>query len=161
MEVEMQLNSGTWFGLMYRSNGAQKGFYQLGTGSSGYHQLKRHETKSSGSGWDEVNVIKANPGYSSYNLGTRVSIYVKLENNLLTLKTKMSGEGEYFTEFENQAIPTGYLGAYEGYVGFCLQYSDVTVYSVRINDLNSDYSYISDFEKRSIKQAEWGVISHR
>ena len=158
MEVEMQLNSGNWFGLMYRSNGAQKGFYQLGSGSGGYHQLKRHETKSSGSGWDEVNIIKANSGYSSYTMGTRVSVYLKLQDNKLTLKTKMAGESEYFTEFENTAIPTDYLGEYEGFIGFCLQYSDVTVYSVKINDLDSEYQYVSDFEARSKKQAEWGVI---
>ena len=158
MEVEMQLNSGNWFGLMYRSNGAQKGFYQLGSGSGGYHQLKRHETKSSGSGWDEVNIIKANSGYSSYTMGTRVSIYLKLQDNKLTLKTKMAGEREYFTEFEDTAIPTDYLGEYEGFIGFCLQYSDVTVYSVKINDLDSEYKYVSDFEARSKKQAEWGVI---
>ena len=46
MEVEFQLNSGSWFGIMYRAHGAEKGFYQLGPGANGRHQLNRHTTKA-------------------------------------------------------------------------------------------------------------------
>ncbi len=157
MEVEMKLNSGSWFGLMYRGNGDQKGFYQLGAGTGGYHQLKRHVTKSSGSGWDEVNIIKAQTGWSPYALGETVKLKVRLQDNLLTLSSMQSGDSDYFVEFDGVAIPSE-VGTGEGYVGFCLQYSDVTVYSVRITDLDSSYTYESDFDERSKPQAEWSVV---
>ncbi|MBO4573541.1 MAG: DUF1080 domain-containing protein [Clostridia bacterium] len=156
-EVEMQLDSGSWFGIMYRGANEQKGFYQLGTGANGYHQLKRHVTKSSGSGWDEVNIIRAAEGFSAYALGKAVTIKWRVENDKITLMTKPEGEDGYFTEFDNVDLPQELCGT-DGYIGFCMQYSAVTVYSVSITDLDSDYVYASDFGALSEPVPEWSVI---
>ena len=61
MEAEMELLDGPWFGVMYRANGDWKGFYQIGTT---YRQLKNHQTKSSGNGWDEESIVQAQAGYT-------------------------------------------------------------------------------------------------
>ena len=156
-EAELKLVSGSWFGIMYRTDNNQKGFYQLGTGANGYHQLKRHLSKASGSGWDEVNIVKANEGYSPYTLGTHVNIKWKVVDNTITLYTKPEGQSEYFAEFTDVPLPKELSGG-AGYVGFCMQYSEVVVYGVTIKDLDGDYVYASDFDKRSQKKAEWSVI---
>ena len=66
----------------------------------------------------------------------------------------MAENSGYCVEFDNYAIPQA-LGS-SGYVGFCMQVAEMKVYNVKIRDLNSDYSYTSDFEKRSKTESTWG-----
>ena len=91
MEVQMQLNSGSWFGIMYRAIGDEKGFFRVGTGS-GAHNLHHHITKD-GDGWqsDSVNVTT---DYSKYTAGTIMDIKVRVENNQVSVWTKMSTDSD-------------------------------------------------------------------
>lgn len=154
MEAEMELLDGPWFGVMYRANGDWKGFYQIGTT---YRQLKNHQTKSSGNGWDEESIVQAQEGYTPYALGVKVQIKVTVQDDHITLQTKVEGDSEFYTEFENQPIDTAALGE-AGYIGFCFQHVSAKIYSVTIRDLNSDYSYVSDFASKSEVHPEWEIV---
>ena len=154
MEAEMELLESPWFGIMYRANGDWKGFYQIGTS---YRQLKMHQTKSSGNGWDEESIVQAQAGYTPYALGVKVQIKVTVQDDHITLQTKVDGDSEFFTEFENQPIDTATLGE-AGYIGFCFQYSLANIYNVTIRDLNSDYTYVSDFGSQSTVQPVWEIV---
>lgn len=151
MEVEMQLNSGPWFGVMYRAIGDEKGFFYVRPGS-GAHTLSHHITKD-GDGW-QSDSVGATAGYSQYTTGTVMKFKVRVENNYVSVWTKMSTDSDYILEIDNVAVPQALQG--EGYVGICMQVASTTVYSVSINDLDSDYTYTSDFAPLCTYEGEWG-----
>lgn len=152
MELEMQLNSGPWFGVMYRAIGDEKGFFLVRPGASGEHSLSHHITKD-GNGW-QSDSVSAEAGYPAYTTGTVMNVKVRVENNQVSVWTKMTEDADYYQEFNNVAVPENLQGA--GYVGICMQYSDVTVYSASIQDLDSDYTYTSDFAPVRNYDGKWG-----
>ena len=150
MEVQMQLNSGPWFGIMYRAIGDEKGLFLVRPGS-GDHSLSHHITKD-GDGWQSDGVT-VTTDHSRYTTGTVMSYKVRVENNKVSIWTKMSTDTDYILEIDNIAVPDALRG--EGYVGICMQVASSSVHSVQIQDLDSDYTYTSDFSALCSREGNW------
>ena len=150
MEVQMQLNSGPWFGVMYRAIGDEKGLFTVRPGS-GAHNLSHHITKD-GDGW-QSDGIAVDTDHSQYTTGTVMTFKVRVENNKVSIWTKMSTDTDYVQEINNVSVPDALRG--EGYVGICMQVASSSVHSVRIQDLDSDYTYNSNFGALSSYEGAW------
>jgi len=153
MELQMQLHNGSWFGAMYRAIEDHKGLFMVSPGANGTHRLAHHITSD---GWVEADTTQSQGKFSVYSNGQVMKLKIRVENNKISVWSQMESDADYVAEFTNFAIPAALQGP--GFVGIGMYTSDVTVYSATIKDLDSDYTYQSDFEALSPEpatQGEW------